>query len=127
MAVVTKGLGSCEDSPPRPGDSQGRRPRDTRHGQGAAAKCRGATDARLLDPIAPSPAGRLASGAQRSRRITVRSRAAASSYARHLRGIDLTRDLFHAKEAIAGKGFSTVSVALVQDPLPWKPRRDSRL
>ena len=38
-----------------------------------------------------------------------------------------TPDLFHAKEATAGRGFSAVSAAFVRDPLPWKPRRDSRL
>ena len=43
-----------------------------------------------------------------------------------LRG-NRTPDLFHAKEAVGGRGFSAVSAAFVQDPLPGKPRRDSRL
>jgi hypothetical protein len=38
-----------------------------------------------------------------------------------------TPDLFHAKEATPGRGLSADSVAFVRDPLPGKPRRDSRL
>jgi hypothetical protein len=39
----------------------------------------------------------------------------------------IAADVFQAKEATVGKGFSAVSAAFVRDPLPWKPRRDSRL